>query len=169
MTPIEQARDAREYVARYGGRCRDCADHDNICPTNGLPCNVEDRNKAIDHVIKALNYGIQHGFLSPSTPVDGVGAEPDDDATCTCCGGTGVTYQTERRCACQGPDVSALANSETEARLAQAGRGPAVTEAMVDTVGEELFSRGHTKITKQDVRAALEAALHPQSAAGEEG
>jgi len=56
-----------------------------------------------------------------------------------------------------------------EARLAQAERGPAVTEAVVETVGEELFSRGHTKITKQDVRAALEAALHPQSAAGEEG
>lgn len=76
MNSIEQAREAREYVGRYGGRCRDCADHDGICPTNGLPCNVEDRNKAIDHVIKALNYGIQHGFLSPSTPVDGVGAEP---------------------------------------------------------------------------------------------
>ena len=24
-----------------------------------------------------------------------------DDPPCTCCGGTGVTYQTERRCACQ--------------------------------------------------------------------
>jgi hypothetical protein len=25
----------------------------------------------------------------------------EDDPPCTCCGGTGVTYQTERRCACQ--------------------------------------------------------------------
>lgn len=25
------------------------------------------------------------------------------DPECTDCGGTGITYQTERRCACQGP------------------------------------------------------------------
>lgn len=28
-------------------------------------------------------------------------ATEDSDPPCTCCGGTGVTYQTERRCACQ--------------------------------------------------------------------
>ena len=28
------------------------------------------------------------------------------DPVCTGCGGTGITYQTERRCACQGPDLS---------------------------------------------------------------
>lgn len=27
--------------------------------------------------------------------------KPDDEPECTCCGGTGITYQTERRCACQ--------------------------------------------------------------------
>lgn len=63
--------------------------------------------------------------------------------------------------------LARLANAEM--CLAQAERVPAVAEAIVETVGEELFSRGHTKITKQDVRAALEAALHPQSAAREEG
>ncbi|WWT39624.1 hypothetical protein [Microcystis phage Mel-JY03] len=30
----------------------------------------------------------------------------DADPVCTGCGGTGVTYQTERRCACQGPDLT---------------------------------------------------------------
>lgn len=30
----------------------------------------------------------------------------DAEPVCTCCGGTGITYQTERRCACQGPDLS---------------------------------------------------------------
>lgn len=29
-----------------------------------------------------------------------------NDPVCTDCGGTGITYQTERRCACQGPDLS---------------------------------------------------------------
>lgn len=33
--------------------------------------------------------------------VDAGGAEADDDPACTDCGGTGITYQTERRCACQ--------------------------------------------------------------------
>ena len=28
------------------------------------------------------------------------------DPVCTGCGGAGITYQTERRCACQGPDLS---------------------------------------------------------------
>ena len=30
----------------------------------------------------------------------------DAEPVCTCCGGTGITYQTERRCACRGPDLS---------------------------------------------------------------
>lgn len=30
----------------------------------------------------------------------------DAEPVCTCCGGTGITCQTERRCACQGPDLS---------------------------------------------------------------
>ena len=28
-------------------------------------------------------------------------SENASDPECTCCGGTGITYQTERRCACQ--------------------------------------------------------------------
>lgn len=50
-----------DYISRYGGRCRDCADEDGVCPHSGLPCgNAE---KAIRHVIKAYNYGISNGFL----------------------------------------------------------------------------------------------------------
>lgn len=30
----------------------------------------------------------------------------DAEPVCTTCGGTGITYQTERRCACLGPDLS---------------------------------------------------------------
>lgn len=39
---------------------------------------------------------------------DAIAALPaiDVDPVCTCCGGTGITYQTERRCACQGPDLT---------------------------------------------------------------
>lgn len=38
--------------------------------------------------------------LAASQPADPV----TDDPECTDCGGTGVTYQTERRCACQPAD-----------------------------------------------------------------
>lgn len=43
--------------------------------------------------------------------------QPDDDPACTDCGGTGITYQTERRCACQPPaPVDALVKAAEEAR-----------------------------------------------------
>jgi hypothetical protein len=29
----------------------------------------------------------------------------EDDEPCTCCEGTGITIQTERRCACQPPEI----------------------------------------------------------------
>ncbi len=53
--------DVIRYIIRYGGNCRDCADHDSICPTSGLPCG--DSAKAITHVLNAINYGTRHGYL----------------------------------------------------------------------------------------------------------
>lgn len=66
-----------DYVLRYNGRCRECADHHGLCP-NGLPCDVDDAKAAIRWVLKALNYGISNGFLTkPSVPeVRGEGARP---------------------------------------------------------------------------------------------
>ena len=49
------------YVQQFGGRCRDCADENGVCPGSGLPC--EGRGKAIMWVIDAINYGVEHGFL----------------------------------------------------------------------------------------------------------
>lgn len=49
------------YIARYGGRCRDCADNNGVCPNSGLPCGEAD--KAIRHVLRAYNYGVENGFL----------------------------------------------------------------------------------------------------------
>jgi hypothetical protein len=69
---IEVTNELVNYIARYGGRCRECADEDGVCPTSGLPCGEYD--KAIRHVLKALNYGVSHGFLPASTiasPPDG--------------------------------------------------------------------------------------------------
>ena len=55
-----------DYVARYGGRCRDCADESGVCPGSGLPC--ADSRKAIKHVFDALEYGVKNGFIkSPVT------------------------------------------------------------------------------------------------------
>ncbi|PTT42980.1 hypothetical protein DBR23_02320 [Acidovorax sp. HMWF018] len=52
-----------DYVARYGGRCRDCADESGVCPGSGLPC--ADSRKAIKHVFDALEYGVKHGYIKP--------------------------------------------------------------------------------------------------------
>lgn len=58
-----------EYALRYGGRCRDCADHLGVCPGSGLPCNVDDARRAIKHVLDAIDYGTKHAYFAavPST------------------------------------------------------------------------------------------------------
>ena len=68
------------YVRAHGGMCRDCADDGPICPNDGLPCSGAD--KAIEHVIKALSYGIGHGFIknlfaAPQPPVQTHHFDPD--------------------------------------------------------------------------------------------
>lgn len=50
-----------DYALQYGGRCRDCADENGVCPGSGLPC--EGARKAVTHVVQALRYGLQHGYL----------------------------------------------------------------------------------------------------------
>ncbi len=50
------------YVGRYGGSCRDCADNDGVCD-RGTPCDPKVFRAAIEHTIKALDYGIKHGFI----------------------------------------------------------------------------------------------------------
>lgn len=64
-----------DYVMRFGGRCRDCADEDGICPTNGTPCEPAPKRAVIEHTLKALEYGMSHGFIQspftrPSAPVE---------------------------------------------------------------------------------------------------
>lgn len=63
------------YALRYGGMCRDCADAFGVCPTSGLPCDVEVRQKVTLHALKAWRYGVLHGFIDdPITR-----KEPTDD------------------------------------------------------------------------------------------
>lgn len=52
-----------DYINRYGGRCRDCADENGVCPSSGLPC--ADSKKAIQSVLDALAYGLNHKYLQP--------------------------------------------------------------------------------------------------------
>lgn len=56
--------DTLEYVSKYGGRCRDCADMYGVCQS-GLPCKLDERHAAIRHVLRAVNYGMAHGYLRP--------------------------------------------------------------------------------------------------------
>jgi hypothetical protein len=64
------------YIGRYGGMCRDCADEDGVCPGSGLPCDGNACDRAIRHVIDALNYGHKHAYL-PLAASKGV--TPGDD------------------------------------------------------------------------------------------
>lgn len=64
--PVAFSGDVLSYIRSYGGSCRDCADGDGVCPSSGLPCG--DPDSAITHVLNALAYGINNGFLpSPFT------------------------------------------------------------------------------------------------------
>lgn len=55
-----------DYVARFGARCRDCADCNGVCPGSGLPCG--EGRKAIKWVVDAINYGVANGFLRTNHP-----------------------------------------------------------------------------------------------------
>jgi len=58
-----------DYIGRYGGRCRDCADENGVCPLSGLPCGGS--HKAIRHVLRALSYGVKHGYVKLTPPPAG--------------------------------------------------------------------------------------------------
>jgi len=55
--------DPIDYALHYGGRCRDCADADGVCPSSGIPCDPSEARKAAGHILKAWSYGIQHGYM----------------------------------------------------------------------------------------------------------
>lgn len=58
-----------DYALQYGGNCRDCADENGVCPSSGLPC--AGARKAVTHVVKALRYGLQHGYLATPATIAG--------------------------------------------------------------------------------------------------
>lgn len=58
----EVSQEIVDYVIRYGGRCRECADEKGVCPGSGLPC--ADPEKAIRHVLRAYKYGMANGFIT---------------------------------------------------------------------------------------------------------
>ena len=66
-------RDVVGYVARWGGNCRDCADENGVCPSSGLPCGGA--RKAIEHVLAALRYGVQHGYIADPLKTPNVGIQ----------------------------------------------------------------------------------------------
>lgn len=57
-----------DYVARYGGTCRDCADEAGVCPSSGLPC--QNKREAIRYVLEAIQYGVRNGFVSSPANVE---------------------------------------------------------------------------------------------------
>ena len=63
--PVAFGDEVINYINRYGGNCRDCADENGVCPSRGLPC--ADSKKAIRFVLEALAYGLNNGYLKPAT------------------------------------------------------------------------------------------------------
>jgi hypothetical protein len=51
-----------EYLMRYGGRCRDCADNHGVCPLTGIGCG--ESRRAAEHFVKAMEYATKHGFAA---------------------------------------------------------------------------------------------------------
>jgi len=56
-----------DFVMQYGGRCRDCADHNGFCPASGLPCKPEEARRAVRWVLNAIRYGETHGYIADLT------------------------------------------------------------------------------------------------------
>lgn len=75
--------DVIDYVMRYGGKCRGCADENGVFPTSGLPCASDDARKAVAWVLDAVAYGLKHGYLpaAPALPVEGVTEDVRDALT----------------------------------------------------------------------------------------
>jgi hypothetical protein len=73
--PTEEATLA--YIRVFESGCRACADHDGVCPVQGLPCDLDEALPALRHATRAILYGLEHNFLGaseePPEPVE----EPD--------------------------------------------------------------------------------------------
>ena len=54
--------DLLDFLIRYGGRCRDCADEFGVCPTTGIGCG--ERRRAAAFFVGALEYGSKHKFAA---------------------------------------------------------------------------------------------------------
>lgn len=100
-------------------------------------------------------------------------AAQDDDPECTDCGGTGITYQTERRCACQPTDAAQAPFRIEDMTLADLMRDPLYEEATTPATdaaqAREAAARllldmlhmrngAHEGVTKDDAQAMWEAA-----------
>lgn len=59
--PVKFTEQHIQYIERYNGRCRDCADENGVCPSSGLPC--ENSKKAVKSVLDALSYGVNNNYL----------------------------------------------------------------------------------------------------------
>lgn len=62
MIPENVIKEMAGYALQYGGKCRDCADMSGVCHS-GIPCSSDVRKAFATHVIKAITYGFERGFL----------------------------------------------------------------------------------------------------------
>jgi len=108
-----------DYVMRYGGRCRDCADEDGVCPTNRTPCEPKVKRAVIEHTLKSLEYGLSHGFIENPFSL------PAPDATGKCGELETVGYMAKTRmgwipsCASSGGDAVVTRSQAVELLAAE--------------------------------------------------
>lgn len=72
LVPGNWSGSVEDYIAHYGSGCRGCADENGQCPTDQRSCDPVVNRAAYAHAIKAVEYGIAHGYLaaSPEAPED---------------------------------------------------------------------------------------------------
>ena len=78
-----------------------------------------------------------------------------DDAPCTDCGDTGITYQTERRCACQAPPTPATEEREAVALAMLNGKRVREGWPVTAAIPEGFIDADEWRLEAQDALSAL--------------
>lgn len=90
---ISTSKELLNYVTRWGSKCNECADHNGTCPTTGISC--DNKEKAIQHVIGAINYGINNNFLNSDSIYPVKNAIKVNWIQCPICGENGMRCETD--------------------------------------------------------------------------
>jgi hypothetical protein len=79
IRPGSWTRSVEDYIAHYGSGCRGCADENGQCPTDQRSCDPVVNRAAYAHALKAIEYGVTHGYLALASPAKATGWPSRED------------------------------------------------------------------------------------------